>query len=93
MTDYLDSVRKQFEYYKMLGDKTLSQVPDQQLFWKFNKSSNSIAIIVNHLCGNMLSRWSNFLTEDGEKVWRDRDLEFEEMQKRRTALPQHFRPI
>ena len=70
MSNYLENVKKQFEYYKMLGDKALIQVPDDKLFWKFNENSNSIAIIVNHLWGNMLSRWTDFLTADGEKEWR-----------------------
>lgn len=77
MTDYLNSTRKQFEYYKMLGEKTFAQVSDEQLFWQYNEESNSIAIIVNHLWGNMLSRWTDFLTSDGEKEWRQRDAEFE----------------
>ncbi|WAC15255.1 DUF1572 domain-containing protein [Dyadobacter pollutisoli] len=75
--DYLQSVRKQFEYYKMLGDKTIAQVTDEQLFWKYNEESNSIATIVKHLWGNMLSRWTDFLTTDGEKEWRDREGEFD----------------
>lgn len=75
--DYLASVIKQLEYYKMLGDKTFDQVADEKLFWQYNDNSNSIAIIVKHLCGNMLSRWTDFLTSDGEKEWRDRDAEFE----------------
>lgn len=75
--DYLDSARKQFEYYKMLGDKTFSQVQDDdKLLWKFNDDSNSIATIVIHLWGNMLSRWTDFLTSDGEKAFRDREAEF-----------------
>lgn len=53
--DYLDSVKKQFEYYKMLGDKTFLQVKDEKLFWQYNEDSNSIATIVKHLWGNMLS--------------------------------------
>ena len=75
--DYLESVRKQFEYYKMLGDKTFSQLTDDNLFWQYNEDSNSIAIIVKHLWGNMLSRWTDFLITDGEKDWRNRDAEFE----------------
>lgn len=67
---------KRFEYYKMLGDKSFEQLSDEQIFWQFNKESNSIAIIVKHVAGNMLSRWTNFLTEDGEKSWRNRDEEF-----------------
>ena len=76
-TTYLESIRKQFEYYKMLGDKTIDQLPDDKLFWQYNEESNSIAIIVKHLYGNMLSRWTDFLTTDGEKEWRNRDAEFE----------------
>lgn len=76
-TDYLESIRKQFAYYKQLGDKTMAQLTDDQLFWQYNEESNSIAIIVKHLWGNMLSRWTDFLHTDGEKEWRDRDGEFE----------------
>jgi hypothetical protein len=73
---YLSSISKQFEYYKMLGDKSFDQLSDEQLFWKANEESNSIAGIVKHLWGNMLSRWTDFLTSDGEKDWRNRDGEF-----------------
>lgn len=76
-TNYLESVSKQFQYYKMLGDKTFEQVEDEFLFWCYNEESNSIAMIVKHLWGNMLSRWTDFLTSDGEKEWRNRDAEFE----------------
>ncbi len=75
--DYLESVIKQFEYYKMLGDKTFAQLSDEQLFGQYNEDSNSIGTIVKHLWGNMLSRWTDFLTTDGEKEWRNRDAEFE----------------
>lgn len=76
-TNYLESSIKQFEYYKILGDKTFEQLSDEQLFWQYNSESNSIAIIVKHLWGNMLSRWTDLLTSDGEKEWRNRDAEFE----------------
>lgn len=75
--DYLVSVIKQFEYYKLLGDQTFHQLTEEQLFWQYNHESNSIAMIVKHLYGNMLSRWTDFLTADGEKEWRNRDEEFE----------------
>lgn len=75
--NYLESARKQFEYYKQLGDRTFDQLAEEDLFWQFNPESNSIAIIVRHLWGNMLSRWTDFLTSDGEKEWRNRDAEFE----------------
>jgi hypothetical protein len=75
--DYLESVRKQFEYYKMLGEKTFNQLTEQQLFWQFNEETNSIGIIVKHLAGNIRSRWTDFLISDGEKEWRNRESEFE----------------
>lgn len=84
--DFLESVRKQFEYYKMLGDKTFAQLTDEQLFQHLTGESNSIAIIVKHLWGNMLSRWTDFLTTDGEKQWRQRDLEFDNDIADRTEL-------
>ncbi len=73
---YLPSVKKQFEYYKLLGDKTFTQLTENQFFWLPNIDDNSIAIIAKHVAGNMKSRWTNFLTEDGEKEWRNRDDEF-----------------
>jgi len=76
-TDYLSSVRKQFEYYKVLGERTIAQVPEDQLFWQYNEDSNSIATIVKHLSGNMVSRWTDFLTSDGEKATRNREAEFD----------------
>ncbi|MBC2846818.1 DUF1572 family protein [Winogradskyella flava] len=75
-TSYLSSAIKQFEYYKSLGDKTISQLTFEELKKEFATDSNSISIIVKHIVGNMLSRWTNFLTEDGEKTWRQRDEEF-----------------
>jgi uncharacterized damage-inducible protein DinB len=75
-TNYLDSAIRQFEYYRMLGERTFDQIPEEKLFWQYNEDSNSIATIVKHLWGNMLSRWTDFLTSDGEKEWRDRDAEF-----------------
>lgn len=73
----IDLFIKRFQYYKELGDKTLVQLTEEQMFWQFNDESNSVAIIVKYVAGNMLSRWTNFLTEDGEKDWRNRDSEFE----------------
>ena len=74
---YLESCIKQFEYYKQLGEKTIEQVPESSLFWHYNQESNSIATIVKHLWGNMLSRWTDFLETDGEKEWRNREAEFD----------------
>jgi hypothetical protein len=72
-----DSI-KRFLSYKELGDKTFAQTEEKDLFFQPSTESNSIAVIVQHMHGNMLSRWTNFLTEDGEKDWRQRDAEFEE---------------
>lgn len=74
---FLAGTKKLFQYYKGLGEKAISQLDDQQLNWRPNESSNSIALIVHHLSGNMLSRFTDFLTSDGEKPWRDREAEFE----------------
>ena len=76
-TDYLKSAKQQFQYYKQLGDKTMDQLNDEQLFWQYNDASNSIAVMAKHLWGNMMSRWTDFLTTDGEKDFRKRDEEFE----------------
>lgn len=84
--EYLNSIRKQFEYYKSVGEKTFDQIDEADLFWHFNEESNSIAIIVNHLWGNMKSRWTDFLITDGEKEWRNRDLEFESVIKSKDEL-------
>jgi len=85
-SEYLESVIKRFLVYKALGDKTMEQLDEENLFWQYNDASNSIAIIVQHLWGNMLSRWTNFLTEDGEKEWRGRDAEFEKVINRKEEL-------
>ena len=74
---YLESVTKQFLYYKTLGEKAIEQLEPEQLFVAVNEDTNSIATIIQHLSGNMLSRWTDFLTTDGEKEWRNRDREFE----------------
>ncbi|MEC5156852.1 DUF1572 family protein [Chryseobacterium sp. MP_3.2] len=68
---------KRFLHYKELGDQTFSQINDEQILFQFNSESSSILTIVKHLSGNMISRWTNFLTEDGEKDGRNRDREFE----------------
>ena len=88
--NYLESIRKQFAYYQMLGDKTFEQLSEEQLFWRYNADNNSIAIIVKHFWGNMLSRWTNFLEADGEKQWRDRETEFEQTIQNRAELLQKW---
>lgn len=76
-TSYIESSKKQFLYYKTLADKAMAQLDTEQLFYSHNEDTNSIALIVKHIVGNMLSRWTDFLTTDGEKEWRNRDDEFQ----------------
>jgi hypothetical protein len=78
--EYLATAIKRLRYYKLLGDRTFEQLEEKDFLYQPNAASNSIAMIIQHLHGNMLSRWTNFLTEDGEKESRKRDEEF-------TALP------
>ncbi len=75
--EFLQSAIKRLKYYKGLGDKTFAQLAEADFHYEPNAASNSIAVIIQHLSGNMLSRWTNFLTEDGEKSGRNRDDEFE----------------
>lgn len=74
---FLKAASRQFNHYRQLAENTFLQLSDEQLFWAPNEDSNSIAVIVKHMRGNMLSRWTDFLTADGEKTWRERDAEFE----------------
>jgi hypothetical protein len=83
---FLADVIKRFRNYKDLGDKTLAQLGEPDFFFRPSPESNSIAIIIQHMYGNMLSRWTNFLTEDGEKHWRKRDAEFEATEVSRADL-------
>lgn len=76
-SEYLQTVIKRLKYYKDLGEKTFEQLEEKDIHFLPTSESNSIAVIVQHLSGNMLSRFTNFLTEDGEKEWRQRDDEFE----------------
>ena len=76
--NFLESSRKLFRYYKAQGEKAIAQLNDAQINQRPNEASNSISLIVHHLSGNMLSRWTDFLTTDGEKPTRNREAEFEE---------------
>ena len=73
----IGNFRTLFHYYKSLGEKAMAQINEEALFWRPNLNSNSIAIIAQHLSGNMCSRFTDFLSSDGEKPWRNRDGEFE----------------
>jgi hypothetical protein len=85
-TSYVKDSIDLFRYYKHLAERAMAQCPDEALFKTIDGESNSIAIIVKHLAGNMRSRWSDFLTSDGEKPDRNRDTEFEEPPKTRAEL-------
>jgi Protein of unknown function (DUF1572) len=85
-TSYLEDSLELFRYYKKLADRAMAQVADEHLFAALDAESNSIAVVVKHMSGNMRSRWSNFLTSDGEKPERNRDSEFEDPAATREAL-------
>lgn len=76
-SNYIQSVLFEFNRYKSYGDTTFKQLTEEDIHWSYNQGSNSVALIVKHMVGNMLSRWTNFLIEDGEKSWRNRETEFE----------------
>jgi hypothetical protein len=85
-TSYMKDTVEVFRYYKRLAERAMEQAPDAALFAVLDRESNSIAIVVKHLSGNMLSRWSDFLTSDGEKLSRNRDDEFEAPVQTRSEL-------
>lgn len=76
--EYLSIVQERFKSIKKLGDQTISRLSEVDIHWELNESPNSVAVIAKHVSGNMISRWSDFLTTDGEKPTRNRDWEFEE---------------
>jgi len=83
---FIDAAKQQFLTYKELAEKAFLQLSDDQLFYQFNEECNSIAMIIHHMRGNMRSRWTDFLTTDGEKSWRERDAEFEPWIADRSTL-------
>jgi uncharacterized damage-inducible protein DinB len=85
-TSYVKDSADVFRYYKKLGERAVAQCPDEGLFATLDAESNSIAIIVKHMAGNMRSRWTDFLTTDGEKPDRNRDTEFENPPQTRAEL-------
>jgi hypothetical protein len=76
LQDYLDDARKAMRAYKKLADKALAQLKDDEYFITLDEESNSVAVVMKHMAGNMFSRWTDFLTTDGEKPNRNRDYEF-----------------
>jgi len=85
-TSYLADSLAVFHLYKRFADQALAQLTDEQLYAQLDPESNSIAIIMKHVAGNMRSRWTDFLTTDGEKPDRDRDSEFEAPPADRASL-------
>jgi uncharacterized damage-inducible protein DinB len=85
-TSYLEDSLELFRYYKKQAERAMAQVSDEQLFAPIDAENNSIAIVVKHMAGNMRSRWTDFLTTDGEKPNRDRDMEFVQPPASREAL-------
>jgi uncharacterized damage-inducible protein DinB len=85
-TSYVEDSTTIFRYYKKLVERALQQLTDEQLFAVLDEEMNSIAVIVKHMSGNMRSRWTDFLTSDGEKPGRDRDEEFSNPPATRQAL-------
>lgn len=85
-TSYLEDLLSLFRYYKNLAERAMEQVSDEQLFTVLDDEMNSIAIIINHMTSNMRSRWTDFLTTDGEKPGRNRDREFSDAPASRQAL-------
>ncbi|ABF43703.1 protein of unknown function DUF1572 [Candidatus Koribacter versatilis Ellin345] len=85
-TSYLKDSIALFRYYKQLGDRAIAQVSDEHLASTLDPEMNSIALIVKHLAGNMRSRWTDFLTTDGEKPDRNRDSEFEAAPQTRKEI-------
>lgn len=86
----IEAFQKQFAYYKRLGEQTIQKLTDKQLLWQASEGSNSITMIVNHVVGNQLSRFTDFLTSDGEKPWRNRDAEFEEILWTKEEVLKHW---
>lgn len=85
-TSYLEDSILLLRYYKKLAERAISQATEPQLYQLLEEDANSIAVVMQHMAGNMKSRWTNFLSEDGEKPWRDRDREFEHPPATREAL-------
>ena len=75
---FLEETIKSFRGLKSNAEKAMEQISDAEMHWSYNEDSNSVAIIIRHMAGNMISRWTDFLTTDGEKPDRNRDSEFED---------------
>ena len=85
-TIFLQSAINRVKYYKQLADRAFAQLEEKDFYYTPDQSSNSLALIIQHMSGNMLSRWTNFLLEDGEKSWRNRDSEFNDQHYSKKVL-------
>ncbi|GAA0484433.1 DUF1572 family protein [Salinibacillus aidingensis] len=86
--EYLTLATGQFKHFKERAEKGIQQLTDDEIHWKPSEESNSVAIIIKHISGNMNSRWVDFLTSDGEKSYRNRDLEFVDHNESKEHLMQ-----
>src|SRR5215831_16646238 len=84
--EFLSAIINAFEANKRMADRAVEQVPDEKLHAALDANTNSIAVIMKHVAGNLLSRWTDFLTTDGEKPWRNRDSEFADSFASRAEL-------
>ena len=84
--EYLHSIKTNFEKYKVMGDKTFAQLEEKDFHYSLDEESNTIAVIIQHISGNLISRFTGFLTSDGEKPNRNRDMEFKEQQLTQMQL-------
>jgi hypothetical protein len=87
---FLDGAIETFRYNKNLADRAIAQVPDSQMHLALDENTNSVVVIMKHIAGNLLSRWTDFLTSDGEKPWRSRDEEFIDTFKQREELVRYW---
>lgn len=90
MENYKTDAVQSFRNYKKLAERAIEQVSDDEFFRSIDVEANSIAVVVKHLAGNLHSRWSDFLTADGEKADRNRDTEFEVIDDTRESLMQFW---
>jgi len=88
--EFIAAIINAFEANKRLADRAIAQVPDNKLHVALDENTNSIAVIMKHVAGNLLSRWTDFLTTDGEKPWRNRDDEFVASFRNRDELLQYW---
>src|SRR5688572_9927924 len=89
-TTFRDSILNAFEANKRLADRAVAQVPDEKLHVALDENTSSRAVIMRHVIGNLLSRWTDFLTTDGEKPWRQRDEEFVDKNQSRAEILAHW---